>query len=468
MSDTTREALALPLVAILGRPNVGKSTLFNRLLGENRAIVEDQPGVTRDRHYATVTQGPWTYRLVDTGGILFGDDHPLGDAIRKQALFALDEADALIYVFDAKDGFNPMDQDVVDRIRSSGKPAVFAVNKSDSPTREPVLVADFYKYGVSPIVPISALHGLGMEELLEPFSSLLPKATEVETDPDRMLLTGQTEEEIRERIRRRLEDPARIAVIGRPNVGKSTLINRLLGEERLVTSPLPGTTRDAIDTLVTWGKTSYRFVDTAGIRKRGKLSEASELYGIIRTERALLNAEIAVVLVSTPDGLTDGDLRIIRQVIDARRGLILAFNKWDAVAKDETPDLAKLGERYPFLAFAPVINVSGLTGRNLSQLFKNIETVRSWYYRRVGTSDLNKSILPVVAHTPPPRLKTGAVRILYATQVQIAPTVIHLFSNRPDGLSPTYLQFLSRKIRETFPFTGVPFLLKPRGKKEDS
>ncbi len=199
----------------------------------------------------------------------------------------------------------------------------------------------------------------------------------------------------------------------------------------------------------------------------GKLSEASELYAIIRTERALLNAEIAVVLVSTPDGLTDGDLRIIRQVIDARRGLIIAFNKWDAVEKGEAPDLALLGERYPFLAFAPVLNLSGLTGRNLNQLFQRIETVRAWYYRRVGTSELNRVILPVVAHTPPPRLKTGAVRVLYATQVQIAPTVIHLFSNRPLGLTPTYLQFMSRKLRESYAFTGVPFLLKPRGKRED-
>ncbi|EQD25394.1 MAG: GTP-binding protein engA [Leptospirillum sp. Group IV 'UBA BS'] len=309
MPDSPREAASLPLVAILGRPNVGKSTLFNRLLGENRAIVEDQPGVTRDRHYATVTRGPWTYRLVDTGGILFGDDHPLGEAIRKQALFALEEADALIYVFDAREGFNPMDRDVVDRIRASGKPAVFAVNKSDAPTRESILLADFYKYGVEPLRPISALHGLGMEELLEPFGSLLPRATEVESDPDRMVLTGESEEEIRARIQKRLGEPARIAVVGRPNVGKSTLINHLLGEERLVTSPLPGTTRDAIDTLVTWRNKPYRFVDTAGIRKRGKLAEASELYGIIRTERALLNAEIAIVLVSTPDGLTDGDLR---------------------------------------------------------------------------------------------------------------------------------------------------------------
>ncbi len=467
MSDSPREAASLPLVAILGRPNVGKSTLFNRLLGENRAIVEDQPGVTRDRHYATVTRGPWTYRLVDTGGILFGDDHPLGEAIRKQALFALEEADALIYVFDARDGFNPMDKDVVDRIRQSGKPAVFAVNKSDAPTRESILMADFYKYGVDPLRPISALHGLGMEELLEPFASLLPRSTETEDDPDRMVLTGESEEEIRERIQRRLSEPARIAVIGRPNTGKSTLINHLLGEERLVTSPLPGTTRDAIDTLVTWRDKPYRFVDTAGIRKRGKVAEASELYGIIRTERALINAEIAVVLVATPDGLTDGDLRIIRQVIDMRRGLIIAFNKWDAVAKGEAPDLALLGDRYPFLSFAPVMNVSGLTGRNLSQIFRHIEMVRSWYYRRIGTSDLNRVILPVMAQTPPPRLKTGAVRVYYATQVQIAPTVIHLFSNRPDGLSPSYLQFLTRKIRAKFPFTGVPFLLKPRGRKED-
>jgi GTP-binding protein len=467
MPDSPATGHSLPLVAILGRPNVGKSTLFNRLLGENRAIVEDQPGVTRDRHYATVTQGPYTFRLVDTGGILFGDGHPLGEAIRKQALFALEEADALIYVFDARDGYNPMDQEIVERIRASGKPAVFAINKSDSPTRELLLMADFYKYGVEPLRPISSLHGLGMDELLEPLSAILPRAQDVETDPDRLVLSGETEEEIRARIQKRLEEPARIAVIGRPNVGKSTLINRLLGEERLITSPIPGTTRDAIDTLVTYREKNYRFVDTAGIRKRGKLSEASELYAIIRTERALLNAEIAVVLISTPDGVTDGDLRIIRQVIDARRGLILAFNKWDAVPKDETPDLSLLGERYPFLAFAPVINVSALTGRNLGSLFRHIEEVRSWYYRRIATSELNRVILPVLAKTPPPRLKTGAVRILYATQVQIAPTVIYLFSNRPDGLSPTYLQFLTRKIRERHPFTGVPFLLKPKGKKED-
>ncbi len=457
---------ALPLVAILGRPNVGKSTLFNRLLGENRAITMDMPGVTRDRHYATVTQGPYAYRLVDTGGILFGDDHPLGEAIRKQALFALEEADLLIYLFDAKEGYNPMDREVVEKIRASGKPAVYAVNKSDAPTRESLLMADFYKYGVNPLVPVSALHGLGMDELLAPLAPYLPSASDDPMEAHRLVLGDLSEEEIRERILKRLEEPARIAVIGRPNVGKSTLINHLLGEERLVTSPLPGTTRDAIDTLVTWKGRPYRFVDTAGIRKRGKIAEASEMYGIIRTERTLIQAEIAVVLISTPDGLTDGDLRIIRQVIDARRGLVLVFNKWDATDPKEAPDLTKLGERYPFLAFAPVIALSGLTGKNIPALFRHIDTVRGWYYRRIGTSALNRAILPVVEHTPPPRLKTGAVRILYATQVQIAPTVIHLFSNHPDGLSPTYLQFLTRKIRELHPFTGVPFLLRPRGKKE--
>lgn len=466
MSESPQPGTVLPLVAILGRPNVGKSTLFNRLLGENRAIVEDRPGVTRDRHYATVTSGPWSYRLVDTGGILFGDNHPLGDAIRKQALFALEEADALIYVFDARDGYNPMDREIVERIRASGKPAVFAINKSDSPTKEILLMADFYRYGVTPLCPISSLHGLGMDDLLAPFSEFLPRSAVQDADPDRMVLSDENEEEIRERILRRLKDPPRIAVIGRPNVGKSTLINRLLGEDRLITSPVPGTTRDAIDTLVTYGGRDYRFVDTAGIRKRGKVAEASELYAMIRTERALLNAEIAVVLISTPDGVTDGDLRIIRQVVDARRGLILAFNKWDAVEKGETPDLALLGDRYPFLAFAPVMNISAVSGRNLGVLFRHIEEVRSWYYRRIGTSELNRVILPIMDRTPPPRLKTGAVRVLYATQVQIAPTVIYLFSNRPEGLSPTYLQFLTRKVRESYAFTGVPFLLKPRGKRD--
>ncbi|MHB8421307.1 MAG: ribosome biogenesis GTPase Der [Leptospirales bacterium] len=455
-----------PLIAILGRPNVGKSTLFNRLLGRREAIVEDRPGVTRDRHYSQGTHGRKVFRLVDTGGILFKDNHPLGDAIVKQALFALEEADALIYVMDGQEGYLPIDRDVIERIRRSGKPALYAVNKVDSNKTDEML-ADFHQHGVSPLVAISAAHGRNVDALLDGFEELMPDISETTPGHAGIRFSDSDLDNVKEWLEKRFAEPPRVTVVGRPNVGKSTLINRLLGEERLVTSPIPGTTRDAIDTLVTFKEKNYHFVDTAGLRKRGKVAEASELYAQIRTDRAILESEIVIVLVSAEDGLTDGDLRIIRQVIDHRRGLILAWNKWDLVKKPEkssAPPFREVKERYPFLAFAPMVACSAFTGFHLSQLFDEIAVVRKWYYTRITTSELNALILPIVETSPPPRLKNWSVRILYGTQIQIAPTVIVLFSNRPEGISPQYRQFLSRKLREKYAFTGVPFLLKIQAK----
>uniref|UniRef100_A0A7C3QVD5 GTPase Der n=1 Tax=Leptospirillum ferriphilum TaxID=178606 RepID=A0A7C3QVD5_9BACT len=455
-----------PLIAILGRPNVGKSTLFNRLLSRKEAIVEDRPGVTRDRHYSQGTYGRKSFRLVDTGGILFGDDHPLGDSIRKQALFALEEADAIIYVMDGREGYLPVDADVIGRIRRSGKPAVFAVNKVDTVKTEEVL-SEFHRHGVDPLVGISAAHGRNVDAILDAFMDLMPDTLETYPVDPGIRFSDASESDIQEWLKRRISDPPRVAVIGRPNVGKSTLINRLLGEERLVTSPIPGTTRDAIDTLVTYRNRNYHFVDTAGLRKKGKVAEASELYAQIRTDRAICESEIAVVLLSAEDGLTDGDLRIIRQVIDHRRGLILAWNKWDILPEEDvrsSPPFRDVRERYPFLAFAPMFGCSALTGFHVSQLFQHINTVREWYFTRIPTSELNALILPLVESSPPPRLKNHPVRIFYVTQVQIAPSVIMVFVNRPEGISLQYRQFLSRKIREKYAFTGVPFLLKIQAK----
>ncbi|MHB1285968.1 MAG: ribosome biogenesis GTPase Der [Leptospirales bacterium] len=455
-----------PLIAILGRPNVGKSTLFNRLLARREAIVEDRPGVTRDRHYSQGTHGRKAFRLVDTGGILFKDDHPLGDAIVKQALFALEEADALIYVMDGQEGYLPIDRDVIERIRRSGKPAIYAVNKVDTIRTEEIL-ADFHQHGVSPLIAISAAHGRNVDALLDAFDELMPDISDSTPGPPGIRFSDSDLEDVKVWLEQRFSEPPRVTVVGRPNVGKSTLINRLLGEDRLVTSPIPGTTRDAIDTMVTFKDKNYHFVDTAGLRKRGKVAEASELYAQIRTDRAILESEIVIVLLSAEDGLTDGDLRIIRQVIDHRRGLILAWNKWDLVKKPEkttAPPFLEVRERYPFLAFAPMVSCSGKTGFHLSQLFDQIAIVREWYYTRISTSELNALILPIVEVSPPPRLKNWSVRIYYATQIQIAPTVIVLFSNKPEGISLQYRQFLSRKIREKHAFTGVPFLLKVQSK----
>ncbi|KGA94103.1 GTP-binding protein EngA [Leptospirillum ferriphilum] len=455
-----------PLIAILGRPNVGKSTLFNRLLSRREAIVEDRPGVTRDRHYSQGTIGRKSFRLVDTGGILFGDDHPLGESIRKQALFALEEADAVIYVMDGREGYLPVDADVIGRIRRSGKPSVFAVNKVDTVKTEEVL-ADFHRHGVAPLIGISAAHGRNVDALLDPFLDLMPDTEDAFPVDPGIRFSEASESDLQAWLQRRIADPPRVAVIGRPNVGKSTLVNRLLGEERLVTSPIPGTTRDAIDTLVTFRDKTYHFVDTAGLRKKGKVAEASELYAQIRTDRAILESEIAVVLLSAEDGLTDGDLRIIRQVIDHRRGLILAWNKWDTLKSSgpsQAPPFRDVRERYPFLSFAPMFGCSARTGFHVSQLFGHIATVRDWYFTRITTSELNNLLLPIVQASPPPRLKNYPVRIFYVTQVQIAPTVIMAFSNKPEGISLQYRQFLSRKIREKYPFVGVPFLLKVQAK----
>ena len=457
-----------PLIAILGRPNVGKSTLFNRLLGNREAIVEDRPGVTRDRHYGRGTHGRFHFRLVDTGGIVFRDDHPLGAAIQKQALFALEEADALIYTMDGLEGYNPIDQDVIDFVRASGKPAVFVVNKIDGVNAEARL-ADFYQHGVSPLIGISAAHGRNINEVLTPFLPLMTEEAEETLDVP-IRFTEEAGEDARKWIARRQMAPARVAIVGRPNVGKSTLVNRILGSERLVTSPIPGTTRDAIDTLVHWGGKDYHLIDTAGLRKKGKVAEASELYAQIRTEQAIINSEISIVLLSAEDGLTDGDLRIIREVIDKRRGLILAWNKWDLLKGGQTEGKAKgfaeIREKYPFLAFAPMSSCSGLTGLHIQKLFTQIDLVRQWYYERIPTAKLNAIIGPLMAMTPPPRLKNYPVRVFYTTQIQVAPSVFVMFANRPEGISMQYRQFISRKIRETYPFIGVPFSIRVQSKHE--
>ena len=432
-----------PIVAIVGRPNVGMSSLFNRIVGQRRAIVDATPGVTRDPVYA---QTDWNGRelvCVDTGGIAEGGIE-LADEVREQALAAMAGADAVLLVVDASAGLHPLDRDVAELLRRAGKPLVLVANKVDNPGREQV-AAEFYRLGLGEPMPVSAVHGLGIGDLLDRVLSLLPKPEEAKPE-------GREEGAI-----------ARVAVVGRPNVGKSSLINRLVGEKRCLVSELPGTTRDTVDVVLHRERKRYLLVDTAGIRRPGRLAAGLERYTVLRSLRAIDRAEVAVLVIDASLGVVHQDQRLASYIQEAGRALIVALNKWDLVPGEEAQKTRQQAvAALSFVAHAPIWVVSARTGRGVEALLQQIDRVVENYRRRASDSALARVLEDATSRVPPPeRLRLGPIR-----QVAVGPPAIIIEVRDPARVPGSYRRYVEARLREAFPWEGVPLRLLWRERRK--
>jgi GTPase len=435
----------LPVVVIVGRPNVGKSTLFNRIVRKRVAVVEDTPGITRDRLYAEAEWQGRKFTVVDTGGIVFGEDDPLSEQIRVQAQIALQEADAILFMTDARDGINPDDMDLANRLRGNKTPLFLVVNKADHAGRD-LVANEFYELGLGEIYPVSGLHGRGVADLLDLITAAIP---DTKPDPDE-----------REEIR--------LAIIGRPNVGKSSMINAFTGEQRMIVSDIAGTTRDAIDTTLEYKGEKFRLIDTAGIRRRGKIQGTVEYYMVDRAQKAIERADCALVVVDGADGLTDGDKRIAKIAHDAGKACVFAVNKWD---KNEPPDghprqksplkkdmLEIIHNEIPELGYAPAAFTSAKESAGLEPVLDTVLKAIESYSFRISTGQLNRLIQDAV-FARPYSSKGRVLKIYYSTQVSTRPPTFALFCNDPDLMHFSYQRYLLNKIRAAHPMEGTPIRL---------
>jgi len=433
--------MSRPVVALVGRPNVGKSSLFNRIVGTDSAIVSEEAGTTRDRHFAAAEWGGRSFWLVDTGGILDGAAPGSLDAeVRRQV--AIGEADLLLLVLDAATGLHPADRDIVAALRSSGKPWIVVANKVDDPRNTDFY--ELYNLGAGDPYPVSALNGKNSGDLLDVLVAQLPPATAGED-----------------------ADALRVAVIGRPNVGKSSLINRLLGEERLVVSEIAGTTRDAIDTPMTYHGQPLIFVDTAGLRRQAKVDEGVEFYSALRTRRAIERADICVLVIDAIEELHNQDLKIAALAWDAGRGLIVVVNKWDVKEKgDKTAAHFErdCAEKAPFLGFVPFLFISARTGQRVAKVLDAILTVHAERHKRISTSEVNDGLGELLARLQPPQAAGHEVRLNYATQVNAVPPSIAVFGNHPELVAEHYVRYLHNGFRERWGFSGNPLRILLRKK----
>jgi GTP-binding protein len=436
--------VSVPIIAIVGRPNVGKSTLFNRLLRGRKAIVDDTPGVTRDRLYGEFDWRGRRFILVDTGGF---EADPIGimAQVRAQAEQAVAEADVILLLVDAKDGLTPADAEVAGLLRKAARrPILLVVNKVDAASQE-TLAAEFYRLGFEPVFPISAEQGQGIGELLDAAASQVPEAEAPLQEPDAVT----------------------VAVIGRPNVGKSSLVNRILGADRVLVNPEPGTTRDAVDTRFSYRGRDYILVDTAGIRAKGRIGRSIERYSVSRALAAVRRADVALILVDAVEGVTVQDTKIGGEAHEAGCGSILVVNKWDLKAGERDADAEyrlALQEKFKYLAYAPVAFVSALTGHRVMQLFRLIDAVAAERERRIGTPELNTVIQEAVTRRPPPAERGRPVRIRYATQVGVKPPTFLCFATAGSRLHFSYLRYLENCLREAYGFRGTPIRLVVRGR----
>ncbi|WP_409022510.1 ribosome biogenesis GTPase Der [Dellaglioa sp. P0083] len=436
--------MANPVVAIVGRPNVGKSTVFNRIAGERISIVEDTPGVTRDRIYAHSEWLAQKFSLIDTGGIDIGDE-PFLTQITEQAQIAIDEADVIVFLVSVKEGVTDADEKVAKILYRSDKPVILAVNKVDNPeSRQDIF--DFYSLGFGEPFPVSGSHGLGVGDLLDEITKKFP-----ENIPD--------------------EDDSRIkfSLIGRPNVGKSSLVNAILGENRVIVSPIEGTTRDAIDTAFdTEEGDMFSMIDTAGIRKRGKVYENTEKYSVLRAMRAIDRSDVVLVVLNAEEGIREQDKRVAGYAHEAGRGIIIVVNKWDTLEKDNhslSDFEANIRQEFAYLSYAPIIFVSAITQQRLSKIPELIKRVNENHSRRITSSVLNDVIMDAVAHNPTPTDNGKRLRIYYATQVAIQPPTFVVFVNDTDLMHFSYERFLENQIRTSFDFEGTPIHVIERRRK---
>ncbi|MBF0342182.1 MAG: ribosome biogenesis GTPase Der [Magnetococcales bacterium] len=440
-----------PLLALVGRPNVGKSSLFNRLTRTRDALVDDTPGLTRDRKYGSVLWSGRSFRVVDTGGFEFVPHEPLLERMRHQAELAVQEADLILFVLDARAGPLPDDLELAKRLRRGGKPVICVVNKAEGNVGGSGVV-EFHELGLSPVVAISALHGVGVEDLLRLASARCPVAAE----PER----PEEEEDPAEKV---WDDVTRVAIVGCPNAGKSTLVNRLLGEERLVTSDQPGTTRDAVDTALTDAQGNrFILVDTAGIRRKARISLRIEKYSAIAALNAMERAKTAVLVLDAVRGISEQDQRVAGHALEKGCGLVFAVNKWDAVSRGRDAEkafLRELGLAFPRFSHAPVIFLSAHTGHGVERLLPAVRKVWEAGQKRVSTGVLNRWLAEVEAANPHPRRSGRPVRIRFVSQVRVAPPMVVFFVNRPDAVEESYRRYLENRLREQFGFQGVPVRL---------
>ncbi|ABK99339.1 ribosome biogenesis GTPase Der [Pelobacter propionicus] len=437
-----------PLVALVGRPNVGKSTLFNRLLGHRRAIVDDTPGVTRDRNYALINRFEKPFILIDTGGFEPVTEDRLLQQMREQSSLAMEEADVIIFMMDARSGLTPADVEVANMLRRVKKPVMYVVNKVDGEKLENDS-AEFYSLGVENLYTISAEHNRGVYDLMDDLLELLP----LDSGPE----SG--------------EEITRIAVVGRPNVGKSSLVNRLLGFERVVANPTAGTTRDSVDTLFMCNKKPYLLIDTAGIRRKGKTTEKLEKYSVVDALRSIERADVVLVVLDATQGVTEQDERIAGYVHEAGRACVFVLNKWDAIEKDNSTfglyvDKVRTGFKY--LAYAPIVFVSAMTGQRTAKVMESVDEVMEQFSRRVTTSDLNRVFSEATSSHHAPLAHGRRVKFYFATQVTTRPPCFVVFTNQPDSIHFSYERYLINQFREAFGFNGTPLRIIFRGREKNS
>ena len=432
--------MSKPTVAIVGRPNVGKSTLFNRILGGRPAIVSDRPGTTRDRHFGDADWQGRRFWLVDTGGLVPESPDSMDRAIRQQVEFALAESDVILFLVDGREGVTPLDQQIAERLRRAGRPVLLAVNKLDDLERSTAHF-DFFELGFGDPVGVSAAVGKGSGDLLDALVDRLPPFDPAEA-----------------------EDTIDVAVVGRPNVGKSSLINRLLGQERHLVTPDAGTTRDAIDSLLRYGGNNLNFIDTAGLRRRAKVEDDLEFYSTLRTERAIERAQVCILVVDATLGLHNQDLRIANSAWDRGCGLIVVVNKWDLI-EEKDANTARRGqeeliEKAPFLRYVPFVYVSALTGQRVRKILDLIVQVAGERERRIPTAEVNRVLANLLERNSPPQQPGEEVKLLYASQIGTGPPTIAIVSNRPDEVPESYQRYLVHGFRSVWPFSGSPLRLR--------
>ncbi len=433
------------LVALVGRPNVGKSTLFNVLTRSRKALVDNMPGLTRDRNYGEANIWDKEFTVIDTGGFEPTTDDTMLSQMRFQTMVAVDEADIIVFIGDSKVGLAPSDHDIVRVLQKADKTVFYVVNKVDSEKQENA-ASDFYGLGVEKVYEISAMTGYGMDEFLLDLLRLIPEKDSEETEKDQVS-----------------EDQVKVAVIGRPNVGKSTLINLLLGQERLLANPQPGTTRDSIDTIVKRDGKNYLFIDTAGVRRRSKIIDKVEKYSVIKAFRSIDRADVAIVMLDALESVTDQDARIAGYAFEKYRCVVLAFNKWDLAQKDSNTInkyIENARHSLKFLDHTPIITISALKGTRAVKLFNLIDEIYSCYTKRVSTGELNRFLEVTVNQNPPGmHRKTKRIKLFYITQAQSRPPTFIFFSNYPESIHFSYRRYLENQLRSFFNFGGSPLKL---------
>jgi len=436
-----------PVIAIVGRPNVGKSTLFNRIAGKQKAIVIDEPGATRDRHYMDCVYEGRAFTLIDTGGFEPASEDGMLKQIRQQARLAIEEADVILFLMDGQDGLTASDVEIAGQLRmKKNKRVVYIANKIDG-ERHQAMLADFYRLGIDEIYPISAQHGSGVDEMLLSVVSGFPDAGRQANDD---------------------EPEIRMAIVGRPNVGKSSLVNKILGRERCIANPAPGTTRDAVDSTVKVHGKKYLLIDTAGIRRKSKISQVLEKYSVVQALKSIDRCDVALILIDAEEGITEQDVKIIGLAYERGKACVIVVNKWDKIKKDDSAAgryVEDIREKVKFMDFAPVIFVSAETGQRVPKIFELVDRVYAQYTKRIPTAQLNALIEKSVQKNPAPRYRNKPVQIFYATQTKIKPPTFVFFVSHAQGIHFSYERYLMNQIREQFGFDHVPLKLVFRSRR---